>query len=339
MEGAGQEGDQQPAQSAAPAVDLLSVDDAAAQARWQQLGEQELQDEIARYRTSLQSLAQDLASAAAAPGGQTGDRAGDGVNGGGGGAASGEEEVQMGSVDDLHPSEWQVPPHCVPIHANVTTYDWSRLAAAAQFDVIMMDPPWALATANPTRGVALGYSQLTDTDIMGLPIPSLQTAGLLFVWVINAKYKFTLDLFERWGYTVIDEIVWVKMTVNRRLAKSHGYYLQHAKEVCLVGRKGGDPPGLRGGVGNDVIYSERRGQSQKPEEIYQLIEQLVPNGKYLEIFGRKNNLRNHWVTLGNEVTGTGLPPEDLANEIAVANEIGALKVPPGSDARRKQSGK
>lgn len=48
----------------------------------------------------------------------------------------------------------QVPPHCVPIHANVTTYDWSRLAAAVQFDVIMMDPPWALATANPTRGGA-----------------------------------------------------------------------------------------------------------------------------------------------------------------------------------------
>ena len=54
----------------------------------------------------------------------------------------------------------QVPPHCIPIHANVTTYDWSRLIASTQFDVIMMDPPWQLATANPTRGVALGYSQV-----------------------------------------------------------------------------------------------------------------------------------------------------------------------------------
>jgi mRNA m6A methyltransferase catalytic subunit len=50
-------------------------------------------------------------------------------------------------------------------------------------------------------GVALGYSQLTDSDIQALPVPSLQASGLLFVWVINAKYKFTLDLFERWGYT------------------------------------------------------------------------------------------------------------------------------------------
>lgn len=94
----------------------------------------------------------------------------------------------------------QVPPHCVPIHANVTTYDWSKLYNTTQFDVIMMDPPWQLATANPTRGVALGYSQLTDKDIINLPVRRLQTNGFLFVWVINAKYKFTLDLFEKWGY-------------------------------------------------------------------------------------------------------------------------------------------
>ena len=48
--------------------------------------------------------------------------------------------------------------------------------------------------------MALGYSQLTDADIVNLPVPQLQTNGFLFVWVINAKYKFTLDLFERWGY-------------------------------------------------------------------------------------------------------------------------------------------
>lgn len=32
---------------------------------------------------------------------------------------------------------------------------------------------------------------------------------------------------------LVDEVVWVKMTVNRRLAKSHGFYLQHAKEVGM----------------------------------------------------------------------------------------------------------
>jgi len=164
--------------------------------------------------------------------------------------------------------------------------------------------------------------------------------------------------------------VWVKTTVNRRLAKSHGYYLQHAKEACLVGRKGSPPSGARACVGADVICAERRGQSQKPEEIYQLVEALVPNGEsrekwreekrercvrtsprrpfriplsfapppltpplvpckhkwhtgnYLEIFGRKNNLRDFWVTVGNEVTGKGPPREDVE---ALAG--GAARVP------------
>lgn len=106
---------------------------------------------------------------------------------------------------------------------------------------------------------------------------------------------------EKWGYKQIDDIAWVKRTVNRRLTKGHGYYLQHAKETCLVGLKGEPPPGTCYNVGSDVIFSERRGQSQKPEELCELIEALVPNGKYLEIFARRNNLRDYWVSVGLEL--------------------------------------
>eukprot|EP00198_Chlamydomonas_reinhardtii_P006042 XP_001695378.1 predicted protein [Chlamydomonas reinhardtii] len=262
-------------QRIALAEGLLALNEADAMQAWQQLPREALLEQVAKYRGAVRDMASALRSSTL-PGG--------------------------------------VPPHCVPIHANVTTFDWPSLYSHAQFDVIMMDPPWQLATANPTRGVALGYSQLNDDHISRLPVPQLQRqGGYLFVWVINAKYKWTLDLFDRWGYRLVDEVVWVKMTVNRRLAKSHGYYLQHAKEVCLVAKRGNPPvpPGCEGGVGSDIIFSERRGQSQKPEEIYHLIEQLVPNGRYLEIFARKNNLRNYWVSIGNEVTGTGLPDEDM----------------------------
>jgi mRNA m6A methyltransferase catalytic subunit len=55
-------------------------------------------------------------------------------------------------------------------------------------------------------------------------------------------------------------------------------------------------------VGSDVIYSERRGQSQKPTEIYEMIEEIFgPHGRFLEIFGRRHNLRDKWTTLGNEL--------------------------------------
>ncbi|KAG2236548.1 MT-A70-domain-containing protein [Thamnidium elegans] len=197
--------------------------------------------------------------------------------------------------------EFEAPQWCVPIKANVMTYDWDALAKEVQFDVIVTDPPWQLATHAPTRGVAIAYQQLPDVCIEDIPIPKLQTNGFLFIWVINNKYAKAFELMEKWGYTYIDDITWVKQTVNRRMAKGHGYYLQHAKETCLVARKGNDPINCRHSVGSDVIFSERRGQSQKPEELYELIEELVPNGKYLEIFGRKNNLRDYWVTIGNEL--------------------------------------
>jgi len=97
----------------------------------------------------------------------------------------------------------------------------------------------------------------------------------------------------------VDDITWVKTTVNRRLAKGHGFYLQHAKETCLVGKKGD----VRDAdlVLSDVIIAPRRSQSEKPPELYELIERLVPDGKYLEIFARRHNLRNHWVSIGLEL--------------------------------------
>ena len=317
----------------AKAALLVEPEDACV-ARWAELEDSGLKQEVAKYRKAVIALERDLENveptnfeyeeeieveveengtpddeAAAVATAEVEEEGKAEVEG-----KDGEEDGLIeGNVDDIDPSEWMVPPQCIPIHANVVTYDWSKLYENTDFDVIMMDPPWQLATANPTRGVSLGYSQLTDQSIADLPIPKLQKNGFLFVWVINAKYQWTLEQFKKWGYEFVDEIVWVKVTNSRRLAKSHGFYLQHAKEVCLVGRRGEKPPGMSDkAVGSDIIFAPRRGQSQKPTEIYELIEEMVPGGKYLEIFARKNNLRDYWVSVGNEVTGTGLPPEDVA---------------------------
>jgi mRNA m6A methyltransferase catalytic subunit len=200
-----------------------------------------------------------------------------------------EEEEELSRMLSSHELvDYCVPPHSVPIRADVTTFDFKSLGRVVQFDVIMMDPPWQLASANPTRGVTIGYETLGDTEISLMDVPSLQTDGFLFIWVINSRFSITLEMMEAWGYTFVDEIAWVKATTNRRLAKSHGFFLQHAKETCLVGVKG-DPKRSTGieqeteGTGGmaspmDVIISTRRGQSQKPEELYELVEQLCPNG-------------------------------------------------------------
>jgi len=86
--------------------------------------------------------------------------------------------------------------------------------------------------------VAIAYDTLNDKQVMDIPFNKLQTDGFLFIWVINAKYRFAIEMMERYGYTLVDEIAWVKQTINGKIAKGHGYYLQHAKETCLIGAKG-----------------------------------------------------------------------------------------------------
>merc|ERR1712232_667273 len=198
---------------------------------------------------------------------------------------SDKQYPDIDNISDLiEIEEYKIPDNSIPIRCDIRTFPWKKLGNWCKFDVILMDPPWQLASKTPTRGVALGYSQLPNKDIMDMPIPSIQINGFIFIWAINSRYSFTLDLMKHWGYTFVDDITWIKSTINGRLAKGHGFYLQHAKESCLVGKKGKDYPYLNSNIKSDIIISQRRGQSQKPEELYNYIESLIPNGKYLEIF-------------------------------------------------------
>ena len=97
------------------------------------------------------------------------------------------------------------------------------------FDVIMMDPPWKLSSSQPSRGVAIQYDSLNDEYIERLPINRLQNSGFLIIWCINNKYSFTVELMHKWGYKIVDSVTWAKKTVNGKIAKGHGFYLQHAK--------------------------------------------------------------------------------------------------------------
>ena len=89
----------------------------------------------------------------------------------------------------------------------------------------MMDPPWQLSTSTPSRGVTIAYDSLNDDLITQIPMEKLQKDGFIFIWVINAKYRVAIDMMNKWGYKLVDEICWVKKTVNGKIAKGHGFYL------------------------------------------------------------------------------------------------------------------
>ncbi|EQC28162.1 hypothetical protein SDRG_14119 [Saprolegnia diclina VS20] len=194
--------------------------------------------------------------------------------------------------DDGAPVLAAAPPTtAVAIACDVTTYDVARLGT---FDAIVMDPPWEI-------NQQLSYTTLSDDAIGGLAIPALQTTGWIFLWVTTGKLVVGRRLLRQWGYAVVEDIVWIKIDQLQHVAHQGrtGHWLNHSQEHCLVGRKGLAPSAAR--LDCDVIVAAPRENSRKPDELYRLVERVVPTGRKLEIFGRRHNLRDGWTTMGNQL--------------------------------------
>ena len=190
----------------------------------------------------------------------------------------------------------------IAINCDVRYFNFEALGRITKFDVITMDPPWQIALSTVTRGVAISYDQLDFNEIASMPIHLIQDNGYIFIWVIACELANGIELLKKWGYEFVTYLNWSKVSKYGRFAPSHGYYLQHNKETCLIGKKGRNPENMRPQYFQDLII-EQRGlrQSHKPSEIYELIENVFPDSMYIEIFARPHNLREGWVSLGIEL--------------------------------------
>jgi len=64
------------------------------------------------------------------------------------------------------------------------------------------------------------------------------------------------------------------------------------------------PAWFNKGLDTQVIMAEVRETSRKPDELYDMIERILGgrgHGRKVEFFGREHNLRDGWLTLGNQV--------------------------------------
>ncbi|KII95870.1 hypothetical protein PLICRDRAFT_98933 [Plicaturopsis crispa FD-325 SS-3] len=207
-----------------------------------------------------------------------------------------------------------VPPQW--INCDLRRFDYSVLG---KFHVIMADPPWDIHMSLP-------YGTMTDDEMRAMPIPALQDEGLLFLWVTGRAMEVGRECLRVWGYTRVDEVVWVKTNQLQRMIRTGrtGHWLNHTKEHMLVGVKTNTDPvtgalvfpsWANRGLDTDVIVSEVRETSRKPDEVYGLIERMCPGGRKIEIFGRMHNTRPGWLTLGNQLAPDQVHEEDLAERI------------------------
>jgi mRNA (2'-O-methyladenosine-N6-)-methyltransferase len=75
------------------------------------------------------------------------------------------------------------------------------------FDVLSLDPPWDIHMNLP-------YETLTDNQVFSnlKGIDKLQgPGGLIFVWVTGRAIELGIECLDKWGYTLIEEIVWIKI--------------------------------------------------------------------------------------------------------------------------------
>lgn len=80
--------------------------------------------------------------------------------------------------------------------------------------LLVADPPWKFGDRLPgeTRGAERQYKCLPVDKIMRFPLPALEKDALLLLWRVSSMQQEALDVARSWGFKVVSEIVWDKVT-------------------------------------------------------------------------------------------------------------------------------
>ena len=176
---------------------------------------------------------------------------------------------------------------------NKSRSDYPELPTAT-FDVILADPPWSYDfSPTHTRAIESHYPTMSLEAIKSLPIPAKENA-VLFLWATAPKLQEALVVLNAWGFEYKTCAIWDKV----KLGMGHWFRIQH--ELILLGTKGQVKPPAPELRCRSIIQAHFTRHSQKPEALYEVIEQLFPQSSYLELFAR-GKPREAWEVWGNEI--------------------------------------
>ena len=172
------------------------------------------------------------------------------------------------------------------------------------YGTILADPPWRFQNRTgkmaPEHQRLLRYPTMTLKEIVELPVPRLSAAqSHLYLWVPNALLAEGLEVMRQWGFTYKTNLVWYKVRKNQGPdGRGVGFYFRNVTELILFGVRGHLrtlPPGRRQ---VNLVATQKREHSRKPDELYRIVMQCSP-GPYLELFARHKIAG--WTQWGNEV--------------------------------------
>lgn len=173
-----------------------------------------------------------------------------------------------------------------------------------KFKTILADPPWQFQ--NRTGKMAPEHKRLNRyptmhlEEIKQLPVEAVANEDShLYLWVPNALLPDGLEVMKAWGFQYKTNIIWEKIRKDGGPdGRGVGFYFRNVTEILLFGVRGANMrtlPPARTQV--NLIRSQKREHSRKPDEMIELIEACSP-GPYLELFARGE--REGWTLWGNQ---------------------------------------
>lgn len=171
------------------------------------------------------------------------------------------------------------------------------------FGTILADPPWQFANRTgkmaPEHRRLSRYATLKLEEIKAIPVGNAaKNQSHLYLWVPNALLAEGLEVMRAWGFEYKTNIVWHKVRKDGGPdGRGVGFYFRNTTELILFGVKGRLRTLAPGRRQVNIIKSEKREHSRKPDELYGIIEECSP-GPYLELFARGR--RAGWAQWGNQ---------------------------------------
>ena len=161
-----------------------------------------------------------------------------------------------------------------------------------RYHTLLADPPWPeYGGGKIKRGADRHYPLMKVKDIAAVNVQSLtHDDAHLYLWVTNNYLEAGLQVIKAWGFRYITTITWAKDRIGL------GQYFRGQTEHCLFAVRGRLP--YKNKTCSTLITAPRRGHSEKPVELYEMIEK-VSYPLYLELFARK--VRRGWDCFGEEL--------------------------------------
>jgi N6-adenosine-specific RNA methylase IME4 len=171
------------------------------------------------------------------------------------------------------------------------------------YSTILADPPWRFDNRTgkmaPEHQRLLRYPTMDLQEICEIPVSQVAAANShLYLWVPNALLAEGLQVMRQWGFTYKSNLVWYKVRKDGGPdGRGVGFYFRNVTELVLFGVRGQMRTLAPGRRQTNIIVTQKREHSRKPDQIYDIIEDCSP-GPYLELFARFR--REGWNQWGNE---------------------------------------